>query len=168
MSIISIILVLIFAFLAGLEGILDQWQFHQPIIACSLIGIATGHMAAGIILGGSLQMIALGWANVGAAVAPDAALASVASAILMVQGGNFDLTHITGVIVPAAILLATAGLVLTTLVRFLSVGIVHLADAAAEKVLTQVLLVGTCSHSFFKVCVLLSLLQSSLLSLLKQ
>ena len=133
MSIISIILVLIFAFLAGLEGILDQWQFHQPIIACSLIGIATGHMAAGIILGGSLQMIALGWANVGAAVAPDAALASVASAILMVQGGNFDLTHITGVIVPAAILLATAGLVLTTLVRFLSVGIVHLADAAAEK-----------------------------------
>ena len=84
MSIISIILVLIFAFLAGLEGILDQWQFHQPIIACSLIGIATGHMAAGIILGGSLQMIALGWANVGAAVAPDAALASVASAILMV------------------------------------------------------------------------------------
>ena len=49
MSIISIILVLIFAFLAGLEGILDQWQFHQPIIACSLIGIATGHMAAGII-----------------------------------------------------------------------------------------------------------------------
>ncbi len=71
--------------------------------------------------------------NVGAAVAPDAALASVASAILMVQGGNFDLTHITGVIVPAAILLATAGLVLTTLVRFLSVGIVHLADAAAEK-----------------------------------
>ena len=29
-------------------------------------------------------MIALGWANVGAAVAPDAALASVASAIIMV------------------------------------------------------------------------------------
>lgn len=85
-----------------------------------------------IILGGSLQLIALGWANVGAAVAPDAALASIASSILMVQSNNFDLTHIMGTIVPAAILLATAGLVLTTLVRMLSVVLVHQADRAAE------------------------------------
>lgn len=33
-------------------------------------------------------MIALGWANIGAAVAPDAALAAVASAIILVQGGQ--------------------------------------------------------------------------------
>lgn len=131
-GVLSVILVIVVAFLAGLEGILDQWQFHQPIIACSLIGIVTGHASAGIILGGSLQLIALGWANVGAAVAPDAALASVASSILMVQSNNFDLTHIMGTIVPAAILLATAGLVLTTLVRMLSVVLVHQADRAAE------------------------------------
>ncbi|MGV7705363.1 PTS sugar transporter subunit IIC, partial [Mycobacterium kansasii] len=37
-----------------------------------------------------------------------------------------------GTIVPAAILLATAGLVLTTLVRMLSVVLVHQADRAAE------------------------------------
>ena len=42
----------------------------------------------GIVLGGSLQMIALGWANIGAAIAPDAALASVASAIILVLGGQ--------------------------------------------------------------------------------
>ena len=133
MSIISMILVVLVAFLAGLEGILDEWQFHQPILACTLIGLVTGHLQAGIILGAALQMIALGWANIGAAVAPDAALASIASAVLMVQGGNYDLQHITGVIVPAGILLATAGLVLTTLVRFINVGTVHLADAAAER-----------------------------------
>ncbi|MDR0297945.1 MAG: mannose/fructose/sorbose family PTS transporter subunit IIC [Streptococcaceae bacterium] len=133
MSAISVILVVLVAFLAGLEGILDQWQFHQPILACTLVGLVTGHMTEGIILGSALQMIALGWANIGAAVAPDAALASVASAILMVKGGNYDLTHIMGVIVPAGILLATAGLVLTTLVRFVNVGTIHLADAAAER-----------------------------------
>ena len=33
-GIISIILILIVAFLAGMEGILDQFQFHQPIVAC--------------------------------------------------------------------------------------------------------------------------------------
>lgn len=78
MSAIQIILIIIVAFLAGIEGVLDQFQFHQPIVACTLVGLVTGHLKEGIILGGSLQMIALGWANVGAATAPDAALASVA------------------------------------------------------------------------------------------
>ncbi|SNJ91856.1 PTS system mannose-specific transporter subunit IIC [Streptococcus pneumoniae] len=94
MSIISMVLVVGVAFLAGLEGILDQFQFHQPLVACTLIGLVTGHLEAGIILGGSLQMIALGWSNIGAAIAPDAALASVAAAIIMVLGGDFTKTGI--------------------------------------------------------------------------
>ena len=88
MSAISIVLVIIVAFLAGMEGVLDEFQFHQPLVACTLIGLVTGQLEAGIILGGTLQMIALGWANIGAAVAPDAALASVASAIILVLGGQ--------------------------------------------------------------------------------
>ena len=131
-SIIAIILVLIVAFLAGMEGILDQFQFHQPIIACSLIGLATGHLSECIILGGALQLIALGWANIGAAVAPDAALASVASAIIFVKAGNFT-PEGRNVAIAAAITLATVGLVLTMIVRTLSVVIVHQADRAAEK-----------------------------------
>ena len=73
MSAISMILVVIVAFLAGMEGVLDEFQFHQPLIACTLIGLVTGHLVPCVMLGGSLQMIALGWANIGAAVAPDAA-----------------------------------------------------------------------------------------------
>ena len=55
-NILAIILILIIAFLAGMEGILDQFQFHQPIIACSLVGLATGHMKECIMLGGALQL----------------------------------------------------------------------------------------------------------------
>ena len=132
MSIISMVLVVVVAFLAGLEGILDQFQFHQPIVACTLIGLVTGNLEAGIILGGSLQMIALGWANIGAAVAPDAALASVAAAIIMVLGGDFTKTGI-GVAQAVAIPLAVAGLFLTMIVRTLSVGLVHTTDASAKK-----------------------------------
>ena len=132
MSIISMVLVVVVAFLAGLEGILDQFQFHQPLVACTLIGLVTGNLTAGIMLGGSLQFIALGWANIGAAVAPDAALASVAAAIIMVLGGDFSTKGIA-VAQSVAIPLAVAGLFLTMIVRTLSVGLVHTADAAAKK-----------------------------------
>lgn len=131
MSAISMVLVVIVAFFAGMEGILDQWQFHQPLVACTLIGMVTGHMAEGIMLGGSLQMIALGWANVGAAVAPDAALAAVASSIILVQGGQG--VKGIGSAVAIAIPLAVAGLFLTMLVRTITVGIVHLMDKAAKE-----------------------------------
>lgn len=131
-NVLQIILILIVAFLAGMEGILDQFQFHQPIIACSLIGLVTGHPAEGVILGGSLQLLAMGWANIGAAVAPDAALASVASAIIFIKAGDFSLGG-RQVAIATAITLATVGLVLTMVVRTLSVVIVHQADRAAEK-----------------------------------
>lgn len=131
LSIIAIVLVIIVAFLAGMEGILDQFQFHQPLVACSLIGLVTGNLEAGVVLGGTLQMIALGWANIGAAVAPDAALASVASAIILVLGGQ----GVAGVptAIAVAIPLAVAGLFLTMIVRTLAVPIVHMMDSAAEK-----------------------------------
>lgn len=130
-SIISAILVVVVAFFAGMEGILDQFQFHQPLVACTLIGLVTGNLEAGVMLGGSLQMIALGWANIGAAVAPDAALASVAAAIILVKGGNFTPQGIA-VATATAIPLAVAGLFLTMIVRTLSVALVHTADNAAK------------------------------------
>lgn len=131
-SLISMILVVFVAFLAGLEGILDQFQFHQPLMACTLIGLVTGHLEAGIILGGTLQMLALGWANIGAAVAPDAALASVAAAIIMVKGGDFTMKGITFAY-SSAIPLAVAGLFLTMIVRTLSTALVHAGDKAAKE-----------------------------------
>lgn len=131
-TLISAVLVVFVAFLAGLEGILDQFQFHQPIVACTLIGLVTGNLEAGIMLGGALQMLALGWANIGAAVAPDAALASVAAAIIFIKGGDFTNVGIN-VATAAAIPLAVAGLFLTMIVRTISVGLVHVADNAAKE-----------------------------------
>ncbi|AEB06356.1 phosphotransferase system PTS sorbose-specific IIC subunit [Coriobacterium glomerans PW2] len=125
MSLIPILLVLIFSFLAGVESVLDEFQFHQPIVACSLIGLATGHLPEALMLGGSLQLVALGWMNIGAAVAPDAALCSTASAILVCMKGVEVSTGIA-----SAMALAVAGLALTIFVRTIAVGIVHGADRA--------------------------------------
>lgn len=130
MSIFTIIMIILIAFLAGMGGILDEFQFHQPLVACTLIGMVSGQLTAGIMLGGSLQMIALGWANIGAAVAPDAALASVASAIILVQGGQGP--EGIGQAIAVAIPLAVAGLFLTMLARTIAVPLVHMMDVAAE------------------------------------
>ena len=127
MSAITILLVAIVALLAGMEGILDQFQFHQPLVACTLIGLVTGHLQEGILLGGPLQMMALGWANVGAAVAPDAALASIISTILVIAGHQS-----IGAGIALAIPLAAAGQVLTIIVRTITVAFQHAADKAAD------------------------------------
>ena len=126
MSIITIILIIIIALLAGMEGVLDEFQFHQPLVACTLIGLVTGHLSEGIILGGSLQMIALGWANVGAAVAPDAALASVIIMVLALQDGSVDSSTAITTSIAVAIPLSVAGLFLTMICRTIAIPMVHL------------------------------------------
>ncbi|MGV8980485.1 PTS mannose/fructose/sorbose transporter subunit IIC [Clostridium sp.] len=130
-NIVQMILVVIVAFLAGMEGILDAFDFHQPVIACTLIGLVTGNLLPCLILGGTLQMIALGWANIGAAVAPDAALASVASAIILVLGGQG--TAGVGSAIAIAVPLAVLGLLLTIFVRTIATVFVHFMDAAAKE-----------------------------------
>lgn len=47
----QIVLVLLVAFVAGIEGILDEFEFHQPIVACTLIGLVTNHLNEGLLLG---------------------------------------------------------------------------------------------------------------------
>ena len=131
LNIVQIILVVIVAFLAGMGGILDEFQFHQPVIACTLIGLVTGNLLPCLILGGTLQMIALGWANIGAAVAPDAALAAIASAIILVLGGQGRAG--VGSAIAIAVPLAVAGLLLQIICRTIATAFVHFMDAAAKE-----------------------------------
>lgn len=131
LNIVQIILVIIIAFLAGVGGILDEFQFQQPLVACTLIGLVTGNLMPCLILGGSLQMIALGWANIGAAVAPDAALASVAAAIILVLSGEGKAGVSSSIAI--AIPLAVAGLLLTIICRTIATAFAHFMDAAAKE-----------------------------------
>lgn len=136
MNALTIVLIVLVAFLAGMEGILDEFEFHQPLVACTLIGLVSGHLTEGIMLGGSLQMLALGWANIGAAVAPDAALASVASAIIMIlalNGGESNASTAITTAIAVAVPLSVAGLFLTMVCRTLAIPMVHAMDACAEK-----------------------------------
>ena len=127
MNAMQIVLVTLVAAIAGMGSVLDERQTHRPLIACTLIGLVLGDLKTGIILGGTLEMLALGWMNVGAAMAPDAALASVISAILVIAGKQSVAQGIA-----IAIPIAAAGQVLTIFVRTITVFFQHKADKFAE------------------------------------
>lgn len=124
----ELFLLFIVAAIAGMGSVVDEAQFHRPLIACTLTGLVLGDITTGIILGGTLEMLALGWMNVGAAMAPDAALASVVSVILVIVGHQS-----IGAGIALAVPLAAAGQVLTIFVRTITVFFQHLADKYADE-----------------------------------
>lgn len=127
MSPVALILVILVAMVAGMGSVLDERQFHRPLVACTLTGLALGDITTGVVVGGTLELIALGWMNVGAAMAPDAALASTVSTVIVIQGGQSPAEAIT-----VAIPLAVAGQALTIFVRTIAVFFQHQADKFAE------------------------------------
>ena len=124
---LQIILIFIIACIAGMGSVLDEFQTHRPLIACTLIGLVLGDLKTGIIIGGTLEMMALGWMNIGAAMAPDAALASVVSTILVIAGKQ-DVSAGIAIAIP----IAAAGQVLTILARTITVFFQHQADRAVQ------------------------------------
>ncbi|MGT2925510.1 PTS mannose/fructose/sorbose transporter subunit IIC [Streptococcus caviae] len=128
LSLLQIVLIFIWSSITGMGSVLDEFQTHRPLIACTVTGLILGNMSTGIILGGTLELIALGWMNIGAAQSPDSALASVISTILVVVGHQ-DIQKGIAIALPVAV----AGQVLTVLVRTVTVAIQHIADKEAEK-----------------------------------
>lgn len=127
LSTLQIVLIFIFSAVCGMGSVLDEFQTHRPLIACTIVGLILGDVTTGIILGGTLELIALGWMNIGAAQSPDSALASVISTILVVVGHQ-DIQQGIAIALPVA----AAGQVLTVIARTITVAFQHAADKEAE------------------------------------
>ncbi len=137
----QIILIFLASCLIGAESILDEFQIHRPILACSLIGWILNDLKTGIMLGSTLEVISLGWMNIGAAVSPDTALASIISTILVISSKQN-----IGSGIALALPLSATGQILTILVRSLTIGLQHLADKTIKK--NQNLFLISCIHIF--------------------
>lgn len=59
MTSIEIILVTLVAAICGMGSVLDERQTHRPLVACTLIGWVLGDLQTGIIVGGTLEMLAV-------------------------------------------------------------------------------------------------------------
>lgn len=124
----TVILIFIWSAVTGMGSVLDEWQTHRPLVACAVTGLILGDPVTGIILGGTLELIAIGWMNIGAAQSPDSALASVISTILVVVGHQ-DIQMGIAIALPVA----AAGQVLTVIARTITVFFQHASDAQVER-----------------------------------
>ncbi|WP_283678013.1 PTS sugar transporter subunit IIC [Lentilactobacillus sp. Marseille-Q4993] len=120
----TIVLTIGLAFIAGMAGILDEWQVYQPLVVCSLMGLVFGDLQTGIMFGATLQMIVIGWMNIGSAVSPDITLAAVISGLFV--AGPSQLTIEQGVIV--ALVFGVIGQYLNIGTRKQVLKVVHRAD----------------------------------------
>ncbi len=127
LSIVQVVLIFLFSCICGAGSVLDEFQTHRPLIACTVVGLICGDPIKGVILGGTLELIALGWMNIGAAQSPDSALASVISTILVIVG-NQGIQEGIAIALPVA----AAGQVLTVIVRTITVAFQHAAESTAE------------------------------------
>ncbi|MBQ0835011.1 PTS mannose/fructose/sorbose transporter subunit IIC [Lactiplantibacillus pentosus] len=127
-TMLQLILIFIWSSITGAGSVLDEFQTHRPLIACSVTGLILGDPVTGIILGGTLELIALGWMNIGAAQSPDSALASTISTILVIVGSQ-SIQKGIAIVLPVA----AAGQVLTVFARTITVAFQHAANKVAEE-----------------------------------
>lgn len=128
MNPVQIILLLIYSFIAGMGSVLDEAQTHRPLVACTVVGLIMGDLKTAIILGSTLELMSLGWINVGLAIGPDTAIASILSTIVVLSTNTSY-----GQGIALAVPLAAAGQVLTIFVRTITVFLVHQADEFAKR-----------------------------------
>ncbi len=125
---VTAFLVALVGFIVGIESVLDEFQFHRPLLACTLTGLVMGDLGTGILIGGTLEMLTLGWMNIGAAQAPDTGLASILSTTLVISAHQS-----VPVAIALAVPLAAAGQILTVFVRTICVYFQHQGDRYARE-----------------------------------
>lgn len=128
MNVIQIILIFIFSCVIGIGSVLDEAQVHRPLVACTIIGVILGDLKTGVIIGGTLEMMSLGWKNLGTTIALDTALASTVGTIVVIAGKQS-----IGVGIALAIPIATVGQVLDVVARLIAIIFQRTADVYAKK-----------------------------------
>ncbi|WP_127837125.1 PTS mannose/fructose/sorbose/N-acetylgalactosamine transporter subunit IIC [Clostridium prolinivorans] len=124
----SILIALIGVFCILDSRLLGRLNFERPLIVSTLVGIVLGDIQKGLMVGASLELIALGLVNIGAAAPPDMNMASIiATAFAILSNANAQ-TALT-IAIPIAILGQMLGILMRTILSNLT----HRADYLIEK-----------------------------------
>ncbi len=127
MTIIFALLLAILAYLAWYDALGPNFlMLYRPLISGFFTGLIVGNVGMGLLIGGTLELMALGVYTYGGATIPEYSVGAILGTYFG-AAQNFQVG--LALAVPAALLLTQ----LDVLNRFLNFVFVHRADAFAEK-----------------------------------
>jgi len=128
----SIVTATLLSILAGFayfsRRFMGDWFLERPIILAPLTGLIMGDFHMGLIVGGTLELIFMGAADIGGSVPPNYTIGSILGAAFAISSGQGTETALL-VAVPAALL----GSFCEVLAKTVSVFFVNAADRYAER-----------------------------------
>lgn len=119
--------------LVGVLGITDsralgRQNIERPLVLSALTGLVLGHLQQGVMIGASLELLAMGMVGIGAASPPDINLGSILATAFTILSGATTETALT-----LAIPIAVLGQLLGILVRVFLVQFGHWADREIDR-----------------------------------
>ena len=127
MEILQVVLLAVVTFVFAIDQFSLTEVLYRPIIACTIIGAILGDLSAGLVIGGEVEIIAIGQMPVGGAQPPNFVMFSVVACVLVINSG---LTIETAV--APSLVFALFGQYVVTLVFTIASGLMDKADEAAH------------------------------------
>ena len=102
-NVVQILLVALFAFIAGI----DQYNFleslYQPIVSGAVIGAILGDLQTGLIVGGTYQLMTIGNMPVGGAQPPNPVIGGIMAVVFAISS-KLEPAAAVGLAVPFALI----------------------------------------------------------------
>ena len=102
-NIIQILLVAVFAFIAGIDQFNFLESLYQPIVSGAVIGAILGDLKTGLIVGGTYQLMTIGNMPVGGAQPPNAVIGGIMAVVFAVSS-KLEPAAAVGLAVPFALI----------------------------------------------------------------
>ena len=84
-NVVQILLVALFAFIAGIDQFNFLESLYQPIVSGAVIGVILGDLQTGLIVGGTYQLMTIGNMPVGGAQPPNAVIGGIMAVIFAIS-----------------------------------------------------------------------------------
>lgn len=102
-NIIQILLVAVFAFIAGIDQFSFLESLYQPIVSGAVIGAILGDLNTGLIVGGTYQLMTIGNMPVGGAQPPNAVIGGIMAVVFAISS-KLEPSAAVGLAVPFSLI----------------------------------------------------------------
>ena len=131
-NIVQVLLVAVFAFIAGIDQFSFLESLYQPIVSGAVIGAILGDLQTGLVVGGTYQLMTIGNMPVGGAQPPNAVIGGI-MAVVFAIASHLEPTAAVGLAVPFSLI----GQYCVTLLFTIMSPLMAKADQCAENANTK-------------------------------